>query len=416
LAASGDADHPGWRRTFGLDLTRSLPTGCVDTAVTTFAVFLAERAFSASIAVKVLLVAAPSAGMLASLFVVQAIRRSGHSVNAVGGLIWIAAACGFLAAALGGGNPATFAGGVSGALFFLSLGAPLLAQIYRNHYPDRIRGRLFSFSSMARALAAAGFSVAASAALTADLGIWPWLLTAYAGCCISMAWLVMRMRPVALDRTARVRMFDSFRHVRADPPFRRLLVVWMFLGLGNLLSMALFVEYLANPAYGFGYDANRVGWLTTTIPMLAFVSCVVVWGTLFDRMNFYVVRLVINLIFILGIALYYFGDSYPMLCAGMAVHGVARAGGNVAWSLWVTKFADAGRVTEYMSVHTFLTGIRGVLAPVLSFGLAATLGAPVMAWLGIALIVIGSLIVAPDMRRPAGERPKVGHSRYNKLR
>jgi hypothetical protein len=65
----------------------------------------------------------------------------------------------------------------------------------------------------------------------------------------------------------------------------------------------------------------------------------------------------------------------------------------------VTKFADAGRVTEYMSVHTFLTGIRGVLAPVLSFGLAATLGAPVMAWLGIALIVIGSLIVAPDMRR-----------------
>jgi MFS family permease len=393
------AERPLWRRTFGLDLARSLPHGCVDTAGTTFAIFLAERAFSAPVAIKVLLVAAPSAGLLASLFVVQAIRRTGHTVNGIGALIWVGAALGFGAAAIGGASAAAFAWGVSAAMFFLSLGAPLLAQIYRDHYPDRMRGRLFSITGMLRALAAAGFSIAAGAALTSKLGIWPWLLGVYALCCILMAWLLMLMRPVSLDRTRRVRLFDSFRHVKTDAPFRRLLIVWMFLGLGNLLGMALFVEYLANPAYGFGFDAARVGWLTSTIPMLAFVSCVVIWGVLFDRANFYVVRLVINLIFILSIALYYFGSSYGMLCAGMAVHGVARAGGNVAWSLWVTKFASAERVTEYMSVHTFLTGIRGVLAPVIAFALASTLGAPVMAWLGIVLIVIGSLIVAPDMRR-----------------
>jgi len=393
------AERPLWRRTFGLDLARSLPHGCVDTAGTTFAVFLAERAFSAPMAIKVLLVAAPSAGLLASLFVVQAIRRSGHTVNWIGALIWVGAALGFGAAAFGGASAAAFAWGVSAAMFFLSLGAPLLAQIYRNHYPDRMRGRLFSITGMLRALAAAGFSIAAGAALTSNLAIWPWLLGVYALSCIVMAWLLMLMRPVSLDRTLRVRLFDSFRHVKTDAPFRRLLIVWMFLGLGNLLGMALFVEYIANPAYGFGFDAARVGWLTSTIPMLAFVSCVVLWGVLFDRANFYVLRLAINLIFILSIALYYFGNSYGMLCAGMAVHGVARAGGNVAWSLWVTKFASAERVTEYMSVHTFLTGIRGVLAPVMAFALASTLGAPAMAWLGIALIVIGSLIVAPDMRR-----------------
>lgn len=399
VPARAPADGPLWRRTFGLDLARSLPNGCVDTAGTTFAIFLAERAFSAPVAIKVLLVAAPSAGLLASLFVVQAIRRTGHTVNGIGALIWILAALGFGAAAFGGTSAAAFAWGVCAAMFFLSLGAPLLAQIYRDHYPDRMRGRLFSISGMLRALSAAGFSIAAGAALTSNLAIWPWLLGVYALCCIIMAWLLMLMRPVSLDRTLRVRLFDSFRHVKTDAPFRRLLIVWMFLGLGNLLGMALFVEYIANPAYGFGFDATRVGWLTSTIPMLAFVSCVVIWGVLFDRANFYVVRLVINLIFILSIALYYFGNSYGMLCAAMAVHGVARAGGNVAWSLWVTKFASAERVTEYMSVHTFLTGIRGVLAPVMAFALASTLGAPTMAWLGIALIVIGSLIVAPDMRR-----------------
>lgn len=370
--------------------------------------FLAERVFGAAMGVKVLLVAAPSVGMLASLFIVQWLRRSGHSVNAAGALISLAAGAGFLVAALARASGVWFAGGLGVAMFFLSLGAPLLAQIYRDHYPDKTRGRLFSISGTVRALASAGFGVAAGAALDNSLTLWPWLLATYALGCAAMAILTLAMAPVALDRTTRVRLFDSFRHVRADARFRRLLVVWMFLGLGNLLGVALFVEFVANPDYGFGYDAARVGWLTTTLPMLAFIACSFGWGVLFDRANFYVVRLVINLIFILATALYYFGGSYPLLCAGMAIHGVARAGGNVAWSLWVTKFAPAERVTEYMSVHTFLTGIRGVLAPVISFWMAAALGAPAMATLGIALVVIGSLIVAPDMRsprKPARGRP-----------
>ncbi|MEZ5302399.1 MAG: hypothetical protein R3F11_17460 [Verrucomicrobiales bacterium] len=49
-------------------------------------------------------------------------------------------------------------------------------------------------------------------------------------------------------------------------------------------------------------------------------------------------------------------------------------GGNIAWSLWVTKLAPADRVAEYMSVHTFTTGLRGMAAPFLGFWLAAQIG------------------------------------------
>jgi hypothetical protein len=48
---------------------------------------------------------------------------------------------------------------------------------------------------------------------------------------------------------------------------------------------------------------------------------------------------------------------------------MANAGGNVTWALWVTKLAPKHAVAEYMSVHTFLTGLRGLFAPFLAFAM-----------------------------------------------
>ncbi|NDF01570.1 MAG: hypothetical protein EB034_25395, partial [Verrucomicrobia bacterium] len=50
------------------------------------------------------------------------------------------------------------------------------------------------------------------------------------------------------------------------------------------------------------------------------------------------------------------------MALGAVIFGVSNAGGDVAWSLWVTKFAPPERVADYMSVHTFFTGVRGVAA------------------------------------------------------
>jgi MFS family permease len=220
-----------------------------------------------------------------------------------------------------------------------------------------------------------------------------------------MAGLVLRMPRVGLAGATRIRLFDAFRHVRADPPFRKLLGTWMLLGFGNLMAMAMFVEYITNPRYGIGFDAARVGFLTTTVPMLAFLASVVAWGVLFDRINFYLLRVGINLLFLAGIGFYYFAGNYAFLVVGMFLHGLARGGGNVAWSLWVTKFAAADRVAEYMSVHTFLTGCRGVIAPAISFGLAATLGPKMMAGAGLVLILASSLLLLPEVRMARARRP-----------
>lgn len=380
-----------------------MPQGFVETAVTTFAVFLAERIFRAPDAVKILLVASSSVGLLLSLFAVQVVRRVGWSVNRAAACVWCGAAGGFGLAAAGGGL-AGYAGGMSLGLMFLFLGTPLLSQVYRTNYPDRIRGRLFAAAGMSRAITGAVTGLLVAAMLLRDPGNWPWLCGGYAVACLAMAGIVLLMPGVTVPSTNRIQLFDAFRHVREDPPFRKLLWCWMLLGMGNLLALALFVEYVTNPRYGFGFDATRVGLLTTTLPMLAFVVCVVGWGVLFDRVNFYLLRVSINVLFAAGIACYYFGDGFGMLATGILLHGVARAGGNVAWSLWVTKFASAERVAEYMSVHTFLTGCRGVLAPAISFGMAATLGPKWMAGTGLVLIVVSTLLLAPEVRLARAKR------------
>ena len=87
------------------------------------------------------------------------------------------------------------------------------------------------------------------------------------------------------------------------------------------------------------------------------------------------------------------------------IYGVSAAGGDVAWSLWVTKFAPPERVADYMSVHTFLTGVRGVLAPVLAFSVVAHVSLVTLAIVSAGLIVLASLMLVPEIKFGRRARP-----------
>jgi predicted MFS family arabinose efflux permease len=68
------------------------------------------------------------------------------------------------------------------------------------------------------------------------------------------------------------------------------------------------------------------------------------------------------------------------------------------WSLWVTKFAPPGRVADYMGLHTFFTGVRAVLAPVLGFFVIERLALESVAWIAVVLIVVSSMVLVPEAR------------------
>jgi hypothetical protein len=386
------------RRTFILDNLRAWPGGCLETLAMTFVVLIAVRVFDADAWQKATLVAASSCGLLLSLFPVQLVRRTGISVNLGTALLWIISAGGLFVAVIGGDSFKVFLPAMVVALLCITLSIPLMSQIYRKHYPDRSRGRLFASTAVVRKASALIVALVFGKVLENDLEDFRLILLIYAICCVLMAGCVLAIRPVYLRRSNQVRLFGALEHLRNDRIFRSLLTSWMILGFGNLLCWSIFVEYVSNPAYGYELTEFTIAFITGSLPEIMFLLTVVIWGIVFDRVNFFLVRMILNVFFMCGVLFYFFGEGMWALCVGISLHGIGRAGGNIAWSLWVTKFAKADQVAEYMSVHTFMCGVRGVIAPFVAFPVIALLGPRVIGGAGFILIMIATLMIWPHLR------------------
>ena len=386
------------RRTFILDNLRAWPGGCLETLAMTFVVLIAVRVFEADAWQKATLVAASSCGLLLSLFPVQLVRRTGISVNLGTALLWIISAGGLAVAAIGGGSFMVFLPAMVVALLCITLSIPLMSQIYRKHYPDRSRGRLFASTAVVRKASALIMALVFGKVLENDLDNFRLILLIYAICCVLMASCVLAIKPVYLRRSNQVRLFGALEHLRKDRVFRSLLTSWMILGFGNLLCWSIFVEYVSNPDYGYELTEFTIAFITGSLPEIMFLLTVVIWGIVFDRVNFFLVRMILNAFFMGGVLFYFFGQGMWALCIGISLHGIGRAGGNIAWSLWVTKFAKADQVAEYMSVHTFMCGVRGVIAPFVAFPVIALLGPRVIGGAGFILIMIATLMIWPHLR------------------
>jgi MFS family permease len=122
-------------------------------------------------------------------------------------------------------------------------------------------------------------------------------------------------------------------------------------------------------------------------------------------MNFFVLRITLNFGFMLGILSFFTTGSLLGLVVGAILFGISNAGADVAWSLWVTKFAPPDRVADYMSVHTFFTGVRGLAAPLAAFYLVSRLQPQLLGWMSIGLIVIACLFLVPEIKFGKTARP-----------
>jgi MFS family permease len=116
----------------------------------------------------------------------------------------------------------------------------------------------------------------------------------------------------------------------------------MLLGFGNLMMMPLRVEYLANHRYGLQLSEAQIALLISTLPNIARLIGTPLWGRIFDTMNFFSLRMVLNVSFLIGTLAFFASDSLALLALSAVLIGFTTAGGDIAWSLWVTKFAAAG--------------------------------------------------------------------------
>lgn len=390
--------------TFRYESLRAVATGIVETASTTFLLLIAVRWFEAGPLAKGLIAAGSGLGYVVSPLVVSWVEALRVPVSLAASRLAFGAAT---ALALPVVIPGQLVFVVTSAIAIAASGAmsPLMTQIYQDNYPPAMRGRFFSRTVMIRIVAASVFGGGAGYVLAADIRYFRVLLAAFAVALGLSGWCLRHIPSTPLHVSGGRHPLRAFAHLRNDRVFRTTLISWMFMGFANLMMLPLRIEYLASPKYALLLRPDTIAILTTVVPNVARLVMSPVWGWLFDRMNFFVMRMTLNVGFAVGILSFFTSDTTLGFTLAAITFGISVAGGDVAWNLWVTKVAPPQRVADYMSVHTFFTGVRGIGAPLVGFALAARWPMSALGWFSASLIIAGSLFLVPDARRGTLRQP-----------
>jgi hypothetical protein len=285
-----------------------------------------------------------------------------------------------------------------------STASPLLTSIFHNNYPIQKRGQLYAQNQALRTATSIVFGGIAGWALNGAIQYYYFLIALYGVALASSAYFLSQL-PGDNASTPRAPLLSCFRYLGHDALLRNTTVSWMLLGFGNLMMLPLRTEYLANPIYGIHLSEFEIALYVSILPNLARLGGTYIWGRLFDSMNFFSMRIILNLSFLTGIVSFFLTDAWVTLAISALIFGFSTSGGDVAWTLWVTKFAPPERVPDYMAVHTFFTGIRGLLAPMTAFALLGVFDIQTLSLIAAALILMASILLFSIREGSRGRHP-----------
>ena len=277
---------------------------------------------------------------------------------------------------------------------------PYLTEIYHENFPTRKRGQYHGYGLIAGQVFAVGFAYFCGVWLDYDLESWRWILliTAVA---IGLAAYFSSQIPAQPPRPRPTRNpLSAFKVLKTDKLFAYILLVWFIFGFANLWIFPIRVSYLAEFR---DLDPATVTLLVSVVPEATRMLFLPVWAYLFDRMNFIVLRMLLNVFFVLGIFGFFFSESLLGIGVSAFLHGVGFSGGRLAWGLWITKMVPQEKTSEYMSVHVSLTGFRGLFGPMLGFYVLSQLpsgqsGYETLALMSSSMFLLSILMLAPIIK------------------
>jgi len=378
-------------RTYRRDLLRGALMGILEVGALSFGLLAAIRAFDAPDPVKGALSAGMALGMFLAPYVRRRAARTGWPAAHLGRAFLLGSAACYGAAALAP-TLALFAPAVLLGNALLAQLPSLLVTIYARNYEPAERGRRVSHAFTLTALSGALLSLAGGAFLDRYPNAFGTIFGLMAVAALLAAPVVGRMPSDPLTPPGPGPR-GHFRLLREDRLFGPMMAAWMLLGFANLSLLPLRVERLANPVYGFDLSNGEVVFLTVFLFSGARVLGLQVFGWLFERMNFLVYRLVLNGVLALAMVCYFQTDRVALIGLGSVLFGLGIGGGNLAWTLWVTRIAPEERISEYMSVHVSMAGIRGMLAPFLAYNLVVWITPGQLSLLSMGLLTLASLLL-----------------------
>jgi MFS family permease len=368
--------------------------GVVETCWYVFSLLVAIRVFHADDYIKQFIPAGLGVGLLLSPIGLSIINHLNLRISTVLAGLWVLCAFAFAGMAL---SPSIviFVVFVAALQILASQGVPLLTHLYSTNYPADKRGSWLSNTFIAGSLLAIGFGLAGGKLLDYNVDYYPLIFVLGIFAALLIAFGLYR---IPSDKTSTLKSrhpIQSLSDAWSDHLFRKMLIGWMMIGMGNLMMIPLRLEYLANPIYGINASNFQVTVLMTFIVLTFRVLSTKVWGVLFDRMNVITLRIILNMVFLFSILFFFYASNLWVIGFGCALLGMAFGGGGILWTLYVTKIAPPEKVSTYMSVHGFLTGIRMALAPFIGYAVLHYAHPVLAAWISISLIGLSSIIFLP---------------------
>ncbi|MHC4841579.1 MAG: MFS transporter [Planctomycetota bacterium] len=283
-----------------------------------------------------------------------------------------------------------------------ALGIPIITSSYASLYPAESRGGVVSTVRMLHGLT--GLVVMASVGWAMDHypDTAPWYFVAVGVLVIIAVIRFTKLLDGHGPKLKPVGVFGFLRVLRRDTMFRRFQIFQFMLGIANLAAMPLLAVYVKDELGLPMYLAVLV------VPFGAIENGVVlasarVMGAVFDRIGVVMHRVLSSVLLAICFGIWAITDSFTLAVIAAMFGGVGRAGGGVVWQIGSLYFAREGEEGLYSGIHTALTGIRGVVGPLLAILLFETvLGRNYVLYLGITagLIALSAVGHALTVRLP----------------
>ncbi|NOZ21521.1 MAG: MFS transporter [Planctomycetes bacterium] len=278
------------------------------------------------------------------------------------------------------------------------LTAPVRAGIIRANYPDDCRGLIVGRVRATLFLTGAVAAFLAGRFMDRYIEHAHWLFVAAGVAGMVSAAVFSRIkvrREQWLDNHVpeRFSLVKTFGVLFSNPKFGVFQLLFSASAFATHMARMVVILYLTD-VLKVTYTQYAVA--MQFLPRIFVVLTTLVAGMYIDRWNPMLIRGAFVMIGCASPLIIYFSDSIMPVYGAMVLWGIALGGGGIVWAVGSMYFAPERQVPAYQGVHTSLTGIRGILGPFVGVGLLKLIGMNVLVLAsviqvicGVALLIIG---------------------------
>jgi len=272
------------------------------------------------------------------------------------------------------------------------ISTPAYAEVIKLIYPDPLRGSLMGIVKMITNLVVI-IATPIAGQFVSKLGFrWTFFIGSLFGILSSIVFSRMSLKGIAKEPDHNLHIKEALTIPFRDKVFGVYLAIFFLYGIGNWLSNPIYPIVLVDKLQATSF---QVGLLSTFTSISASFSYAL-WGRYIDK-NGPLHSLFVSFFIAIGVPLGYLlattSSIFLFVCLSAIISGIVNAGVDLGVMGTILQLSPKDTIPNYMSLHSTLVGIRGIIGPFLGAFLYRFINASGVFSINIILILIGGFLM-----------------------